>query len=40
MLEILGFIFQSFWHWAGTAVLLAILGSSVAGVIASLRRVK
>lgn len=25
MLEVLEFIFQDFWHWLGTAILIAII---------------
>lgn len=34
MLEILKFIFSSFWIWAGTVVLLAITADAVASVLA------
>jgi len=29
MLEILKFIFSSFWVWLGTAILLALLSSTI-----------
>lgn len=32
MLEILEFIFQNFWTWAGTLVLIAVLGFSLSGI--------
>jgi len=33
MLEVLQFIFQDFWHWLGTAILLGIIASSLGGFI-------
>lgn len=32
MLEILEFIFQNFWTWAGTLVLIVALGFAVSGM--------
>lgn len=32
MLEILKFIFQDFWHWVGTVVLLAIIAEGLDGM--------
>lgn len=37
MIEILQFIFSSFWIWLGTVVLIAALGSAVAGIIGGMR---
>lgn len=37
MLEILKFIFSSFWIWAGTVFLIAVLGTSFAGIIEAIR---
>lgn len=37
MLDILHFIFSSFWVWAGTAVLLSILGGVVVGMVDAAR---
>lgn len=36
MLEILQFIFSSFWVFVGTAILLAIVGKIVLGLVAIL----
>jgi hypothetical protein len=33
MLEVMKFIFSDFWHWLGTAVLLAIIASAFGGFI-------
>jgi len=33
MIEVLQFIFQDFWHWLGSAFLLAIIASAFAGLI-------
>lgn len=32
MLEILEFIFQDFWHWAGTLCLLAVIFTGLIGL--------
>lgn len=39
MLEILKFIFSSFWIWMGTAILLTILGEIVDSVVKSIFKV-
>ena len=33
MIEVLQFVFSSFWIWLGTAILLAIVASGVGGLI-------
>ena len=33
MLEILDFIFASFWRWLGTLILIATIASGVGGLI-------
>lgn len=33
MMEILRFVFQSFWHWLGSAILLAIFIKALVGAI-------
>jgi hypothetical protein len=38
MLEILQFIFQDFWHFAGTIILVGVSGSALADVIYSFRK--
>ena len=37
MLEVLYFIFSGFWIWAGSVVLVATLGTAIAGVILAVR---
>ncbi len=37
MLEVLKFIFSSFWIWLGTVILIGTFGSAVAGVFYALR---
>ena len=37
MLEVLQFIFSSFWIWLGTVILIGAAGQSIAAVILSLR---
>ena len=37
MLDVLQFIFSSFWIWAGTVILIAVAGSMTIGTIAALR---
>lgn len=32
MLEVLKFIFQDFWHWLGTLILLAVIAEGVGGM--------
>lgn len=32
MLEILKFIFQDFWHWLGTLILLGVIAASISGM--------
>jgi len=36
MLEILQFIFSSFWVWLGTVILLSVFGGSLAAVLAAI----
>ncbi|MGD9678169.1 MAG: hypothetical protein AB7V16_07370 [Vulcanibacillus sp.] len=33
MIEILEFLFQSFWHWAGTLLLLGVISSIFRGFV-------
>jgi hypothetical protein len=37
MIEVLQFIFSSFWVWIGTVFLIATIGTSIAGIISSLK---
>ena len=37
MIEILHFIFSSFWIWLGSVILVATLGTSIASVILACR---
>lgn len=37
MIEVLQFIFSSFWVWAGCVVLVACFGAALAGVVESVR---
>ena len=37
MLEVLKFIFSSFWIWLGTVFLVVALGNSIAAAIRTLR---
>jgi hypothetical protein len=37
MMEILQFIFSSFWVWAGSVILIATFGTSLAGMILAVR---
>lgn len=32
MIEVLEFIFQDFWHWAGTVVLIAVTTAPIHGM--------
>lgn len=36
MLEILKFIFSSFWVFAGTVVLVAVTGDAVQGIVSAI----
>lgn len=38
MLEVLQFIFSSFWVWLGTIVLVATFGATLANALMSLRK--
>lgn len=38
MLEILNFVFSSFWTWLGSFLLLAIVATTIANVAHSFRR--
>lgn len=31
MLEVLQFIFQDFWHWLGTLILLSVIAEGLGG---------
>lgn len=33
MLEILQFIFQDFWHWLGTVILIGVIAQGLSGLI-------
>lgn len=33
MIEVLEFVFQSFWHWLGTLLLVAVIVEGVGGLI-------
>ena len=35
MLAVLEFIFQDFWHWAGTLVLVSVIVSPLGGALIS-----
>lgn len=37
MIEVLEFIFQSFWHWAGSVVLVAVFGSFIGASLSAIR---
>ncbi len=37
MLEILKFIFSSFWIWLGTLMLVAVIGQAIAAAVLALR---
>lgn len=37
MLEILNFIFSSFWIWIGTVILIAVIGVTVNTIIVAFR---
>jgi hypothetical protein len=37
-MEILDFIFQSFWHWAGMVILIAAFGSAIGASLSVFRR--
>lgn len=37
MLEILQFIFSSFWVWLGTVILVATLGQAIAAVLGAFK---
>jgi hypothetical protein len=37
MTELFNLIFQNFWTWSGTVVLVAVFGSSVGTVIGAIR---
>lgn len=32
MLDILEFVFQDFWHWFGSFLLLAVIGRTLIGI--------
>lgn len=38
MIEVLQFVFQSFWHWLGTLVLLCVVAAVVCDVASSAKR--
>jgi fido (protein-threonine AMPylation protein) len=33
VLEILQFIFQDFWHWAGTLLLVGVIAEGIGGFV-------
>lgn len=33
MLDILKFIFQDFWHWLGTLLIIIIISDGIAGIL-------
>ena len=33
MLDILKFIFQDFWHWLGTLLIIIVISDGIAGVL-------
>lgn len=33
MIEILQFIFQDFWHWLGTVIIIGVIGEAVGKII-------
>ena len=37
MIEILKFIFSSFWNWAGTVVLILAIGAAINAIIVGVR---
>jgi len=37
MLEVLQFVFSSFWIWLGTVILVSVLGSMVCNTVYALR---
>ena len=40
MMEVLRFVFSSFWIWLGTVIILGIVASPLAGLITIIRRPK
>lgn len=33
MLDILKFIFQDFWHWLGTVLIIIVISDGIAGIL-------
>ncbi len=33
MLDILKFIFQDFWHWLGTLLIIIVISDGIAGIL-------
>ena len=33
MLDILKFIFQDFWHWLGTLLIVIVISDGIAGIL-------
>lgn len=33
MLEVLQFVFQDFWHWAGSVIILGVVGGAFGAAI-------
>lgn len=33
MLDILKFIFQNFWHWLGTLLIIIVISDGIAGIL-------
>lgn len=40
MLELMQFIFQDFWHWIGTVILIYSVSAALFGVVVMLRGVR
>ncbi len=38
MLQVLQFIFSSFWHWLGAFLLVGAIGESIRGIFRSFRK--
>ena len=33
MIEVLEFIFQDFWHWLGTLLIIIVISDGIAGIL-------
>jgi len=38
MVQVLEFIFSSFWIWLGTVIILGVIGTGIADIINSIRK--